>query len=65
VQDGSSSSDARRDAPQVGIVVDAVLAEAEAALDAGDGERARRLIAVVRELQALGMGPRGSGGTGR
>jgi hypothetical protein len=39
----------------------AVLAQAEAALDAGDSERARRLIAVAKELRALGFGGRDVG----
>jgi hypothetical protein len=51
VQAGSPGRNERAEATLAGVL-DAV----ESALDAGDVERAKRLIAVVRELQALGFG---------
>jgi hypothetical protein len=38
-----------------GDALSAVLTAAESALDAGDAERARRLIGVAKELRALGF----------
>jgi hypothetical protein len=40
-----------------------MLSEVERALDAGEVERARRLVAAVKELRALGFG--GGRGDGR